>query len=71
MSEAGDSSESTSEPKGQPMSGLKQSTLLEQSSVNRAILERLNENFATFSEYQYPENDYSHEQADELSRRKE
>ena len=38
MSEAGDSSESTSEPKGQPVSGLKQSSLLEQSSVNRAIL---------------------------------
>ena len=69
MSEAGDSSESTSEPKGQPVSGLNQSTLLDQSSVNRAILEsleRLNHNFATFSEYQYPENDYSHEQVDEV-----
>ena len=72
MSEAGDSSESTSEPKGQPMSGLKQSTLLEQSSVNRAILEsleRLNQNFSTFSEYQYPEKDYSHEQVDEVGER--
>lgn len=72
MSEAGDSSESTSEPKGQPVSGLKQSTLLEQSSVNRAILEsleRLNQNFAAFSEYQYPENDYSHEQVDEVGER--
>ena len=74
MSEAGDSSESTSEPKGQPVSGLKQSSLLEQSSVNRAILEsasleRLNQNFATFSEYQYPENDYSHEQVDEVGER--
>ena len=72
MSEAGDSSESTSEPKGQPVSGLNQSTLLDQSSVNRAILEsleRLNHNFATFSEYQYPENDYSHEQVDEVGER--
>ena len=72
MSETGDSSESTSEPKGQPVSGLIQSTLLEQSSVNRAILEgleRLNHNFATFSEYQYPENDYSHEQVDEIGER--
>ncbi|XP_068697665.1 uncharacterized protein [Montipora foliosa] len=72
MSEAGDSSESTSEPKGQPVSGLKQSTLLEQSSVNLAILEsleRLNQNFAAFSEYQYPENDYSHEQVDEVGER--
>ena len=56
MSEGG---RSTCEPKGQPVSGRKQSTLLEQSSVNLAILEsleRLNQNFATFSEYQYPEN---------------
>ena len=29
-------------------------------------LERLNQNFATFSEYQYPENDYSHEKVDEV-----
>ena len=72
MSEVGDSSESTSEPKGQPVSGLKKSTLLEQSSVNRAIsesLERLNQTFATFSEYQYPENDYAHEQVDEVGER--
>ena len=41
MSEAGDSSESTSEPKGQPVSDIKQSTLLEQSSVPRTILEIL------------------------------
>ena len=69
MSEASDSIESTSEPKGQPVCSLKQSTLLEQSSVNRAILEsleRLNQNFATFSECQYPENDYSHEQVNEV-----
>ena len=55
MSEAG---KSTCEPKGQPVSGCKQSTLLERSLVNLAILEsleRLNQNFATFSEYQYPE----------------
>ena len=54
------------------MSGLKQSNLLEQSSVNQAILEsleRLNQNFATFSEYQYPENDYSHEKVDEVGER--
>ena len=54
------------------MSGLKQSTLLEQSSVNRAILESLeglNQNVATFSEYQYPENDYSDEQVDEVGRK--
>ena len=47
MSEAADSCGSTSEPKGQPVRRLKQSTLLEQSSVNRAILEsleRLNQN---------------------------
>ena len=37
MLDAGESSESISEPKGQPVSGLKQSNLLEQSSVNRAI----------------------------------
>ena len=41
MSKAGDSSESPSESKGQPESGLTQSILLEQSSVNRAILEGL------------------------------
>ena len=73
MWEAGDSSEGTSESKGQPVNGLKQSTLLEQSSVNRGILEsleRLNQNFATFSEYQYPENDYSHEQVDEVGERR-
>ena len=54
------------------MSGLKQSNLLEQSSVNQAILEslgRLNQNFATFSGYHYPENDYSHEQVDEVGER--
>ena len=54
MSEACDSSESMSEPKSQQVSRLKQSTLLEQSLVNLAILEsleRLNLNFATFSEY--------------------
>ena len=72
MLEVGDSSESTSEPNGQPVSGLNQSTLLEQSSVNPAILEsleRLNYNFATFSENQYPGNDYSHEQVDEVGER--
>ena len=72
MSDAGESSESTSEPKGQPVSDIKQSTLLQQSSVHRTILEslqRLNQNFATFSEYQYPENDYSHEQVDEVGER--
>ena len=72
MSEASDSSGSTSEPKSQQVSGLNQSTLLEQSSVNRAILEsleRLNHNFATFSEYQYPENDYSHELVNESGER--
>ena len=69
MSEGG---RSTCEPKGQPVSGSKQSTLLEQSSVNRTILEnleRLNQKFATFSEYQCPENDYSHEQVDEVGER--
>ena len=72
MSETGDSSESTSEPKGHPVSDIKQSTLLQQSSVHRTILEslqRLNQNFATFSEYQYPEIDYSHEQVDEVGER--
>ena len=72
MSEAGDSSESTSEPKGEPVIGLKESNLLEQSSVNQAILkslERLNQNFTTFSGYQYRENDYSHEQVDEVGER--
>ena len=72
MSEADDSSESTSEPKGQPVSVLKQSTSPEQSSVNRAIsesLELLNQNFATFSEYQYPESYYLHEQVDDVGER--
>ena len=72
MSEAGNSSQSTSEPKGQPVRVLKQSTSLEQSSINGAILEgleRLNQNFTTFSEYQCPENDYSRKQVDEVGER--
>lgn len=72
MSEAGDSSESMSVPKGQPVSDLTQSTLLEQSSVNRAILEsleRLNQNFASFSEYQQLDNDYPHQQVDDFGER--
>jgi hypothetical protein len=52
MDKAGDSCEGTLQPINQPEGDSQRSTLLDQSSLNRAILEsleRLNDNFSSFS----------------------